>query len=115
VAVVWFAAFLATYRAQLRELRRLNLTWSLVVGAVAGIGVAAIVFSSSGTEHPDGWRWWFEIGWRGVVYGSVDALTLFVFPARVAYLLLDGDRTGTKRKIGYGGLVLALSLLMSAS
>ena len=115
VAVVWFAAFLASYRTALRDLWRLNLTWSLVVGAVAGVGVAAVVFSSASTDHPDGWRRWFEIGWRGVVYGSVDTLTLFVFPAAVAYLLMHGDRTGAKRKIGYAGLVLALSLLVSAS
>ena len=115
IAVVWFAAFLATYRTQLRDLWRLNLMWSLVVGAVAAIGVAAIVFRSAGTDHPDGWRWWFEIGWRGVVYGSADTLTLFVFPAAVAYLLMHGDRTGAKRKIGYAGLVLALSLLVSTS
>jgi hypothetical protein len=115
IAVVWFAAFLATYRTQLRDLWRLNLTWSLAVGAVAGIGVAIIVFSSAGTDHPDGWRWWFEIAWRGAVYGGVDTLTLFVFPAAVAYLLMHGDRSGAKRRIGYGGLVLALSLLMSTS
>jgi len=115
IAVAWFAAFLATYRTQLRHLWALNLRWSLLVGALAGIGVAAIVFGSAGTDHPDGWRWWFEIGWRGVVYGSVDTLTLFVFPAAVAYLLMHGDRTGAKRKIGYAGLVLALSLLVSTS
>ena len=115
VAVVWFGAFLATYRRELHDLWRSNLTWSLVVGAVAGLGVAVIVFGSAGTDHPDGWRWWFEIGWRGVVYGSVDTLTLFVFPAAVAYLLMHGDRTGAARKLGYGALVLALSLLVSAS
>jgi hypothetical protein len=115
IAVGWFVVFLATYRPQLCDLWRLNLTWSLAVGALGGIGVAAIVFSSAATDHPDGWRWWFEIGWRGVVYGSVDALTLFVFPAAVAYLLMHGDRSGVKRKIGYGGLVVALSLLVSAS
>ena len=115
IAVTWFAAFLTAHRTQLRDLWMLNLRWSLVVGLLAGIGVAAIVFSSAGTGHPDGWRWWFEIGWRGVVYGSVDALTLFVFPAAVAYLLMRGDRTGAKRKLGYGGLVLALSLLVSTS
>lgn len=115
VAVLWFAAFLGTYRTRLRDLWRLNLVWSLVVGALAGIAVAATVFSSAATDHPEGWRWWFEIAWRGVVYGAVDALTLFVFPAAVAYLLMHGDRTGAKRKVGYGGLVLALSLLVSTS
>jgi len=115
IALAWFAAFVATYRAQLRELWRLNVWWSLAVGAVAGVAVAMIVFSSAPTGHPDGWQWWFEIGWRGVVYGIVDALTLFVFPAALAYVLMHGDRTGAKRKIGYGGLVLALSLVMSTS
>ena len=115
VAVVWFAAFLATYRTRLGGLWKVNLRWSLAVGALAGIAVATIVFSSAGTDHPDGWRWWFQIAWRGLVYGSVDALTLFVFPAAVAYLVMHGDRTGTRRRIGYAGLVLALSLLVSAS
>jgi hypothetical protein len=115
IAMVWFAAFLATYRTQLRSLWRLNLKWSLAVGALAGMAVAAIVFGSAGTDHPDGWRWWLEIAWRGVVYGSVDTLTLFVFPAAVAYLVMHGDRTGARRKIGYAGLVLGLSLLVSAS
>ena len=115
VAVVWIGAFVSVYGTQLRSLWRLNLTWSLVVGAAAGIGVAAIVFGSAATDHPDGWRWWFQIGWRGLVYGSVDALILFLFPAAVAYLVMRGDRTGTKRKIGYAGLVLAMSLVMSAT
>lgn len=115
VALAWFGAFLASYGTQLRDLWPLNLAWSLVVGAVAGVGVAAVVFGSVGTDHPEGWRWWFEIGWRGLVYGSVDALILFVFPAAVAYLLMHGNRAGARRKIGYAGLVLALSLLMSAS
>lgn len=115
IAVAWFAAFVATYREPLRDLWRLNLARSLAVGALAGVAVVTIVFSGAATEHPDGWRWWFEIGWRGVVYGCVDALTLFVFPAAVAYLLMHGDRRGARRKIGYAGLVLALSLVVSAS
>ena len=115
IAVVWFAAFLATCRTQLHDLWRVNLKWSLAVGALAGGAVATIVFSSAGTDHPDGWRWWFEIGWRGLVYGSVDALTLFVFPAAVAYLVMRGNRTGAQRRIGFAGLALTLSLLVSTS
>ncbi len=115
IALGWFALFVGTHEGELRAMWRLNRTWSLAVGAVAGISVVAIVFSSAGTAHPDGWRWWFAIGWRGVVYGSVDALTLFVFPAAVAHLLMSGDRSGTKRKVGSAGLVVGLSLLMSAA
>ena len=53
--------------------------------------------------------------WRGLVYGGVDALTLFVFPAAVAYLLMHGNREGGKRKAGFAGLALLLSLLVSTS
>jgi hypothetical protein len=74
-----------------------------------------MVFSQAGTDHPDGWRFGFEILWRGLVYGSVDALTLFVFPAAVAYLLVRGNREGAKRKAGFAGLALLLSLLVSTS
>ena len=115
VAVAWFAAFAATYRDNLRALWRLNWPWSLGVGALVGVGVVMSILGSDSTSHPDGWRWWFEIGWRGLVYGSVDALTLFVFPAAVAFLLMHGNRKGVGRKLGYAGLVLALSLLVSTA
>ena len=73
------------------------------------------MLSTAGTDHPDGWQWWFAIGWRGVVYGAADTLLLFVFPAAVAYLVMHGDRTGGRRKLAHAGLTLALSLLVSTS
>jgi hypothetical protein len=115
IAVAWFAVFLSAYAAELRDLWRHNLGLSLALGAVAGAGLVAMVFSQAGTDHPDGWRFGFEILWRGLVYGSVDALTLFVFPAAVAYLLMGGNREGAKRKAGFAGLALLLSLLVSTS
>ena len=92
-------------------------TWG---GAWSSVRSPASVWSAScsrraGTGHPDGWRWWFGIGWRGVVYGSVDTVVLFVFPAAVAYLVLHGNRAGAARKVGYAALVLALSLVMSTA
>ena len=110
---MWAVAFLTTYGAALRDLWRPHLGWSLVVGALAGASVVGVVLAQSGTGHPDGWRWWFEIGWRGVVYGSVDTVVLFVFPAAVAHLVLHGrPRPAPPRNVGYAGLVLALSLVM---
>jgi hypothetical protein len=113
----FFAAFLLTYRAQLAGLWRHHWRQSLLVGALAGAVVAGIVLSSAGTEHPEGWQWWLDIAWRGVVYGSADTVILFVFPAAVAYLVMrgDGNRTDGRRKIGYAGLTLALSLIVSTS
>src|SRR5205085_7243727 len=53
--------------------------------------------------------------WRGLAYGTVDALALFVFPAAVAYLLMNGDRTGTRRKLAFAGLTLVLSFGITAT
>ena len=113
--MAWFAVFVSAYATELHDLWRHNLRLSLAVGAVAGAGLVAMVLSQAGTDHPDGWRFGFEILWRGLVYGSVDALTLFVFPAAVAYLLMHGNRKGAKRKAGFAGLALLLSLLVSTS
>src|SRR5688572_2450042 len=49
VAVGFFAAFVTAYRSQLEGLWRRNWRWSLVVGALAGAAVAAIVLSTAGT------------------------------------------------------------------
>jgi hypothetical protein len=115
IAVAWFAVFVSVNAADLHDLWRHRLGLSLTVGAVAGAALVALVFSQPGTDHPEGWRFGFEILWRGLVYGSVDALTLFVFPAAVAYLLMHGNREGAKRKAGFAGLALLLSLLVSTS
>ena len=115
VAVAWFAVFAIAHASQLHDLWRHNLGASLAVGAIAGAGLVALVFSQAGTDRPDGWRFAFEIVWRGLVYGSVDALTLFVFPAAVAYLLMHGNRGGAGHRAGFAGLALLLSLLVSTS
>jgi hypothetical protein len=71
--------------------------------------------SQDGTAHPSGSYFWFELVWRGLVYGTVDALVLAVFPAVTAYLVLRGNRTGLARKAAFAGLVVVFSLIVSAS
>lgn len=115
VAVLFFAAFLATHASALRALWTANLWQSLMVGALAGVVLAVGIFDQAATPHPDGWRFGFQILWRGLVYGSVDALTLYVFPAAVAYLVLRGNRSGFSRKAGFAGLALVLSLLVTTT
>jgi hypothetical protein len=115
LAGAFFAAFVLKHRERLAGLWQHHWRRSLFVGALAGALVAGIVLSTAGTDHPDGWRWWFDIAWRGVIYGSADTVVLFVFPAAVAYVVMHGNRTGARRKAGYAGLTLALSLLVSMS
>jgi formate/nitrite transporter FocA (FNT family) len=115
VAVAFFVAFVITHAAALRPLWTQHLWQSLLVGALAGVALTLGIFAQAATPHPEGWRFGFQILWRGLVYGSVDALTLYVLPAAVAYLLMHGDRQGLKRKAGFAGLALLLSLLVTTT
>jgi MFS family permease len=115
VAVAFFAMFTVRHRAELRALWGGRLTASIVIGALTGGALVAGILQQPGTGRPDGWRFAFEIGWRGLVYGSVDALTLYVLPAAVAYLLMRRNREGWRRRLGFGGLALALSLVITAT
>jgi len=115
VAALFFAAFVSSHASELRPLWRMHLWQSLLVGAVAGVVLAVGIFNQAATPHPDGWRFGFQIIWRGVIYGSVDALILYVFPAAIAYLLMRGNREGFRRKAGFAGLALTLSLLVTAT
>lgn len=98
-----------------RRLLRTNLWWSLGVGALVGAAVVRQVMGQAGTGHPAGGFFGFELIWRGVVYGSVDALVLAVFPTLVAYLVLRGNRKGLARKAAFAGLVVLFSLVVSAA
>ncbi|NYD41653.1 hypothetical protein [Nocardioides panaciterrulae] len=115
VAVVFFTAFVTRYADALKELWTLHLWQTVVLGAVVGAALAAGIFAQTGTARAAGWHFGFEIVWRGLVYGTVDALTLFVFPAAVAYLLLHGDRHSTARRAAFAGLALVLSMFVTAT
>lgn len=115
VALVFFATFVAHHATELRELWTLRLWQSIAVGALVGAALVIGIFQQTGTAHADGWRFGFEIAWRGLVYGSVDALTLFVFPAAVAYLVMRGNRSSARRKAAFAGLALVLSMFVTAT
>lgn len=115
VAVAFFATFVVTHASALRPLWTEHLWQSLLIGALAGAALAIGIFNQAATPHPDGWRFGFQIIWRGLIYGSVDALTLYVFPAAVAFLLLRGNRRGLRRKAAFAGLALVLSLVVTTT
>ena len=108
----WFAA---RSRLAVRNLLREHLWWSIALGALVAFAIVGQVVGQPSTSHPSGGYFIFELVWRGVVYGTVDALVLSAFPALVALLVLRGDRKGALRKIAFAGLVLLMSLVVSTS
>jgi hypothetical protein len=121
--LVYFAAagaFLATYaqatRLDVAALFTRNWRWSLALGVVASAFlVFRILSAEDSTPRPGGLYFFFEIGWRGVLYGVVDALLLTAFPLAVAYAVVGGKLDSLARRGGYVLLTIGLVWIITAA
>jgi hypothetical protein len=120
---VYFAAALGFLGAYVRATEadvwtffHQNWRWSLVLGLVAS---AALVFNvlnrEDATPRPDGAYFVFEVAWRGVLYGVVDALLLTAFPAMVTFALLGGRVLGLARRLLFAGVAFPLIFVITAT
>ena len=114
--LIYFAATLAALGLyvrrsgiDLRALLRSRWRASLLLGAAASAFVVwSVLARVEATPRPAGWYLAFEVAWRGVAYGVVDALLLSAFPALVAWGLMRGRIGGLPRRLAYAALTLAL-------
>jgi hypothetical protein len=90
--------------------------WKLacLLGLVFGVALVRNVFTEASTPHPDGAYFIFELAWRGVAYGAVDALLLTVLPCLVVYRSLRGRLDTWARRLTYFGAALALVMTITA-
>jgi hypothetical protein len=112
-AGTFLASFAAHSHVYWRGWLRTRMWWSVGTGALVAVAIVRKVLSEASMPHPSGRFFWFELVWRSVLYGTVDALLLFVFPAAVAFLLLrDANR---RRRLRFAGLSLLLSMGITAT
>jgi len=120
---VYFAAMLAMLAAYVRaeqiDVRPLfTRHWrsSLIVGIpVAAFVVWNVFRTDDATSRPHGAYFAFELLWRGVGYGTIDALLLTVFPCMVAYTLLHGRLTTVSRRAWYVAIAIPMILVITAT
>jgi hypothetical protein len=74
-----------------------------------------VIASSDSTTRPHGAYFVFELAWRGVGYGVIDALLLTAFPCAVAYALLRGHTSGVRGRIRFIALALPLIWLITGT
>lgn len=113
-------AFLAAYakatQLDIAALFTRNWRWSVALGVVAAAFlVFRILSAEDSTPHPGGLYFAFEIGWRGAIYGAVDALLLTAFPVAVVYAIFGGRLDTLARRAGYAALTLALVWVITAT
>ena len=109
---------LAYVRAEHVDVRRIvnhAWPWSLGLGVVVAAAELWNVLGEPATDRPSGPYFAFELLWRGVTYGVVDALLLSAFPGLIAYSLLRGRIGGFVGKIRFTALALPLVLVITAT
>jgi general stress protein CsbA len=82
---------------------------------VAAFVVWNVFRTDDATSRPHGAYFVFELLWRGVGYGTIDALLLTVFPCVVAYTMLHGRMTTVLRRARYVAIAVPMILVITAT
>ena len=89
---------------------------SLALGVITTAFVIWNVLArEDSTPRPDGAYLVFQLGWRGLAYGAVDALLLTAFPAAVAFAFMRNNITGVSRHLKFAALMLPLTIIITAT
>jgi len=116
VVAAALAAYVRASGINLREVVSRRWKLSLGLGTASGAFVTwSVLGRIPSTPHPSGAYFVFEIVWRGIAYGIVDALLLSAFPGLVARELMQRRVTGIRRRVGCGALTLVLVLIITAT
>jgi hypothetical protein len=107
-------AYATATRLDVRAALARNWKLGVALGVVVGVLLVWNVFTEDRTPHPNGAYFWFELLWRGGIYGAVDALLLTVLPCLVVYRSLGGHLTSWRRRLEYFGAALALVVALTA-
>jgi hypothetical protein len=83
-------AYIRASDVSLTEVIGRNQAFSLALGVASGAFVTwSVLGRIDRTPHPSGNYFVFEIAWRGVVYGVIDASLLSAFPGLIARELMQ--------------------------
>jgi hypothetical protein len=114
-AAALLVAYVRTEHVPVRRIAAHAWAWSLGLGIVVGLAQIWNVLGHDATDRPAGGYFVFELLWRGVTYGVVDALLLSAFPGLIAYGILRGRAGGFIGKLRFTALALPLVLVITAT
>jgi hypothetical protein len=116
VTLALLSAYVHVERIDVRDTFTRHYVWSVGIGIATALALwRNVVANSDATPRPHGAYFAFEVLWRGVGYGVVDALLLTAFPCAVAYAILRGNTKGVGGRARFIALALPLIWLITAT
>lgn len=86
-------------------------TAAVLLGLAGGAVLAAGVLARPASPTAGGSHRWWDLLWRGLIYGSVDGVLLYAFPWVVVWRALGAEVAGWRRKTG-AALVAWVAILL---
>jgi hypothetical protein len=116
VALSVLALYVVANRVDVPRLFTQSWRLSLALGVITTAFVIwNVLVREDSTARPDGAYFVFQLGWRGLAYGVVDALLLTAFPAAVAFALMGHNISGLGRHLKFAALMLPLTVIITAT
>jgi hypothetical protein len=116
VTLALLASYVRVEQIDVVSVFRRQWRWSVGIGVVlAAFLVFNVLHGSAATARPHGTYFVFELAWRGLGYGIIDALLLTAFPGIVAYRILHGRISGMTGRLRYLALALPLIIIITAT
>jgi len=116
VTLAMLAAYVRAEQIDVHLLFTRHWRSSLILGIpVAAFLVWNVFRTDDATSRPHGAYFVFELLWRGVGYGTIDALLLTAFPCVVAYTMLHGRMTTVFRRARYVAIAVPMILVITAT
>ena len=97
------------------EWTRLRFVWGVVLGLAGGAVLVAGMLARPGGGGGSGTGLWWDVLWRGVIYGTIDGLLLLAFPWVLAWRALGAERGGLWTKLRAGALAWGAMLLVTTA
>jgi hypothetical protein len=113
VTLTFLSAYARVMRINFPDLFLRSWKLSVAIGIPVSAFLVLGVVSRDSTAGPEGSYAVFEVVWRGLAYGVVDALFLTAFPGAVAFALLRRDLAGIGRRLLFALVALPLVLVIT--
>jgi hypothetical protein len=108
-------AYTSVTRLDWRALMIRNWKPGVLLGILCGFLLVRNVLAEGVTPHPTGGYFWFELIWRGAIYGAIDALLLTVLPCTIVHRALGGRLDTWRKRCAYFAASAALIVAITAT
>jgi hypothetical protein len=113
VILAFLSGYVRAMQVDIPDLFYRSWRWSVGIGIPVAAFLVMGVLSRDSTSGPGGTYAVFQVLWRGLAYGVVDALLLTAFPGSVAVALLKNDIAGIRRRLLFAAATLPLVLIVT--